>query len=58
MMTIAALLLAYGLVKIVPDHSESPTRPLKQYGTDDPAEWARELHGPVLHVIDGGAGHE
>jgi hypothetical protein len=51
MMTIAALLLAYALVKFVPDHSDAPA--IKQYGTDDPAEWARELRGPDLRVIDG-----
>jgi hypothetical protein len=56
MMTIIALCLAYALVKFVPDHSDRP--PIKQYGTDDPAEWARELRGPDLTVIDGGAGHE
>jgi hypothetical protein len=51
MMTIAALLLAYALVKFVPDHSDAPA--IAQYGTDDPAVWARELRGPDLHVIDG-----
>jgi len=55
-MTIAALLLAYALVKFAPDHSDAPT--IKQYGTDDPAIWRRELRGPDLTVIDGGAGHE
>jgi hypothetical protein len=56
MMTIAALLLAYGLVKFAPDYRDAPA--IKQYGTDDPQIWARELHGPDLKVIDGGAGHE
>jgi hypothetical protein len=56
MITIAALLLAYGLVKFVPDHSDTPA--IKQHGCDDPAVWARELRGPDLKVINGGAGHE
>jgi hypothetical protein len=57
MMTIAALLLAYGLVKFVPDHSDAPAIK-QQFGTDDPAIWRRELCGPDLTIIEGGAGHE
>ena len=56
MMCILCIVLAYALVKFVPDHKDPS--PIKQYGTDDPAEWARELRGPDLKVIDGGAGHE
>ena len=56
MMCALAIVLAYALVKFVPDHSDVPA--IQQYGTDDPAEWARELRGPDLKVIDGGAGHE
>jgi hypothetical protein len=55
-MTIAALLLAYGLVKFVPDYSDTPA--IKQYGCDDPAEWAAALSERDFRVIDGGAGHE
>jgi len=56
MMTIIVLCLAYALVKFVPDYSDAPV--VKRYGCDDPAVWRRELHGPDLHVIDGGGGHE
>jgi hypothetical protein len=56
MMCILCIVLAYALVKFVPDHSEAPA--IKQYGTDDLADWTRELRGPDLKVIDGGSGHE
>jgi hypothetical protein len=52
MMTIIALCLAYGLVRFgVPNYNDAPA--IKQYGTDDPAIWRRELRGPDLTVIDG-----
>lgn len=56
MMCILALCLAYGLVKFgVPDYRDAP---VIKHGCDDPAVWRRELQGPDLHVIDGGASHE
>jgi hypothetical protein len=51
MMTIAALLLAYGLVKFVPVYDNPPI--IKRYGTDDPAEWTAALRERDFRVIDG-----
>jgi hypothetical protein len=56
MMCTLAIVLAYALVKFVPDHSDAPA--IKQYGTNDVDEWRRAIQGPVVRVIDGGAGHE
>jgi hypothetical protein len=52
MMTIAALLLAYGLVKFVPAYDNPPII-IKRHGTDDPAEWSAALRERDFRVIDG-----